>query len=214
LAPSARVLIAQYPGRQDRYRDPFAESIPYIAGAVATDLTSALDSGTAITVFGHSMGSLVGFELAKQLEVDGCNVRQFIASGRNAPHIRGDGLSPELPNDSLLGRLLDMGGTDPLLLDHRELMEIALRVLRADLWTIAQYRPDPGDVLTCPIVAVRGTSDSSVNGEGAAEWRRYTRSGTRMMTLPGGHFYLADEEQQQTLAEIILGGWPDTIRTA
>src|SRR5438093_882622 len=62
LAPDVEVLAVQYPGRQDRRGEDCVDNVPEFADRLLDALAGWLDRPLAL--FGHSMGALVGFELA------------------------------------------------------------------------------------------------------------------------------------------------------
>lgn len=68
LSAYAEVLTVQYPGRQDRFGEPLAGSIGAMVDGVHHALRPWLDG--PLVLFGHSMGALVAFELARRLEAE------------------------------------------------------------------------------------------------------------------------------------------------
>src|SRR5271165_1107618 len=86
LAADIEVCPIQLPGRSTRLKErPFTEMSSLIQ-VLAQALSSLLDRPFAI--FGHSLGALVGFELARQFRRQyGVNpVRLFVSAGR-APQV-------------------------------------------------------------------------------------------------------------------------------
>src|SRR5438094_1120625 len=84
LAPSVEVLAVQYPGRQDRYGEPFVTDIRALADRVVESLRPWTDRPFAF--FGHSMGSIVAFEAARRLqERGGAGPCRLFASSHRAP---------------------------------------------------------------------------------------------------------------------------------
>ena len=59
------VCPIQLPGREDRYGEPAFTSLIGLSRAMSREVTPFLDRPFAF--FGHSMGALVGFELARAL---------------------------------------------------------------------------------------------------------------------------------------------------
>ena len=148
-------------------------------------------------IFGHSMGAMIGYELAARLvgEASPHAPRTLIVSGRTAPG-----------SSSTLGDLLgldDAGFADALaarydgipaaLLADRELMAVFLPTLRADFRMVAEYRPDPAACprLPCPILALGGADDIHAAPERLTAWQDFTTAGFMREIFPGGHFYLA-----------------------
>ena len=142
-------------------------------------------------LFGHSMGALIAFELARELRrQDLPSTVHLFVSGRGAPErSRLRHPSSELGADQLLARLRSMGGTPPAMLEDPELMELVLPTLRADLTLCDTYVPAAEDPLECPITAFGGAQARGA-GKDLRTWRRHTRGPFRTRMFRGGHFFL------------------------
>jgi surfactin synthase thioesterase subunit len=189
LSPTVDTHGVQYPGRFERRHEP-PESITAVADAVAAELGPSWDRPTAL--FGHSMGSVIAFEVARRLEAMGCPPTWLFASGRAAPSRQREESTHLLNDPSLLGEMHKLGGTDRRLLDDDQLMQLMLPVIRADYQVMASYRYAPGPPLSCPVTAMNGHDDPKVTQRTASAWREHTTGRFRSLTLIGGHFYLVD----------------------
>jgi medium-chain acyl-[acyl-carrier-protein] hydrolase len=69
LPPGIQVCPVQLPGRQARLAEPPYTSLPLLVTDLAQVLLPYRDSPFAL--FGHSMGTLISFELARQLRRQG-----------------------------------------------------------------------------------------------------------------------------------------------
>jgi surfactin synthase thioesterase subunit len=83
LAPVADVIALQYPGRQERRKEKCLDSIDEMADRMAEILVPLADR--PLVFFGHSMGALIAFEIARRLAEQGIVRRHLFASGRRAP---------------------------------------------------------------------------------------------------------------------------------
>src|SRR4051794_26651503 len=63
LSPEFDVCAIQYPGRQDRYSEPFVETIDDLADRIYAALNPGIDGPVAF--YGHSMGAVLAFEVAR-----------------------------------------------------------------------------------------------------------------------------------------------------
>ncbi|TDB95509.1 alpha/beta fold hydrolase [Actinomadura sp. 7K534] len=119
LSPGVEVLTVQYPGRQDRRNEPPIGHIPALADAVFEALRPWLADRPAL--FGHSMGSVVAFEVARRMEEHSTPPRVLVASGRRAPsRYRGESVH-QRDDEGILAELRKLSGTDPRLLADEEL---------------------------------------------------------------------------------------------
>ncbi|OXM53102.1 thioesterase II family protein [Amycolatopsis alba] len=201
LAPAVEVLAVQYPGRLDRSREPLVDDI----GVLADEITAALGewAQSPLTLFGHSMGATVGFEVVRRLERDGGQVRGLFASGRRAPSCGHE--TPLHPGSDaeMLDSLVALGGIEPELLDFEDLVAMVVPVLRNDYRAIERYRADPGATVRCPLTVLTGDSDPAVDDEQAQAWALHATGGFTRRTFPGGHFYLKDHWPE--IAGILTG---------
>ncbi|HEU4557491.1 MAG TPA: alpha/beta fold hydrolase [Longimicrobium sp.] len=184
------VCPVQLPGRENRMREPAFERVQPLVEALAGVLAGWRDLPHA--VFGHSTGALVGFELARHAARTGAPAPvHLFASGRRAPDLpsRQPDLH-QLSDDQLLAGLRTLGGMPQALLDHPELLQLLLPVLRADLAVTETYAATPGATIDVPVTVYTGDNDIKVNEDEARAWERHTTAAFRVRTFPGDHFYL------------------------
>jgi surfactin synthase thioesterase subunit len=199
LGPDVAVLAIQYPGRLDRYHEPPIGSIEEIADQVADALASHLDRPTSL--YGHSMGAAVAFEVALRLQAGGHGLGALFVSGRGAPSANRNNGVHQLDDDGLARELIRLGATDPVILADRELLEIVLPTIRADYRAIETYHHRDGVLIDCPIVVLTGSDDPEVDLAQAGAWRQHARGDFELHELPGGHFFL--DEQRDRVLEIV-----------
>jgi surfactin synthase thioesterase subunit len=200
LASCVEVLALQYPGRQDRGAEPCITNLPRLADHIVGELSFWQDRPLAF--FGHSMGSIVAFEVARLLErgVGQGPIRLF-ASGYPAPG-RLPGGSVHLRDDAgLVAELLAAGGTSPELLDYPDILQGLLSPMRGDYTAIETHSCWPDPPLACPVTALVGDHDFYTTAKDAQAWRHSTTGGFELHTYPGGHFYL--DERWPDVTEVI-----------
>jgi pyochelin biosynthesis protein PchC len=190
LSPDIDVLAAQYPGRQDRLREPCLRSVDDLADGLVAALEPLVDR--PLTIFGHSLGATLGFEVALRLERAGVPPTGLFASGRRAPH-RTRVERAHLADDAgLLADVRALSGTDSSLLDDEDVLRMILPAIRSDYIAAETYTYQPGTRVRCPIVALTGDQDSKVAVDEAEAWREHTESEFELVVYPGGHFFLND----------------------
>ncbi|KOX50641.1 thioesterase II family protein [Streptomyces sp. NRRL F-6492] len=194
LAPGADVFVAQYPGRQDRRTEPVVTDIGELADRIADDLAARADD-RPIVLFGHSMGALVAFEVAHRLRARGAGPASLVVSGRRAPHLYRDDAVHRRSDDGLVAELKDLSGTDAGLLGDDEILRMILPAIRGDYRAVETYRLADGTApLDCPVLALVGDSDPRVDVDEVRGWERHTTADFALAVLPGGHFYLVQEQ--------------------
>ncbi|NKZ06463.1 thioesterase II family protein [Actinomadura latina] len=213
LPDGVELYGVQYPGRQDRLREPCAETVDDIAEPVAAVLEPLGE--VPLALFGHSMGAAVAHETARRLEgVLGRPQAGLIVSGRPAPdRLRHSGV--HLGGEpALLEDLRRLGGTSEEVLDDPAMRELILPTLAADYRLIETYRPSDMAPVRTPVLACFSDADPEVDRDEAAGWEHHTSGAFRLRRFPGDHFYLIPREDD--LVEQVLlfcgmpGRWPST----
>lgn len=190
LPSDVEVCPVQLPGRGARSMEPPFKQLSPLVETISRALAPLLDKPFAL--FGHSLGALISFELARKIRRDyGVNpVHLFVSAGR-APQIPQQG-SPihNLPRDEFLAELRRLAGTPAELLAHREFMEIVLPLLRADFSVYETYEYSSEPVLDCPISAFGGLQDRRVSNVDLEAWHVQTKASFSLQMFPGDHFFL------------------------
>lgn len=191
FAPASLAICpVQLPGREERSRErPFDQMASLIAAA-ADHLVPHLRHRYAL--FGHSMGALVCYELAQALLDRGAPLPlHLFVSGSPPPHIA-ENIRPlyQLPEEELFDELRTYGGLPDEVMESRELMDLLVPRLRADLTVTGTYEHSVRPPLPFPLTAFGGASDHVVSPESIDAWQEYTASRFRAHLLPGGHFFL------------------------
>lgn len=192
---AADVLAVQYPGRQDRRNEALITDIAELADRIVAVLhAEAARGGEPPVLFGHSMGAIVAFEVARRLDRAGTPPRALIASGSRAPSIpRTEGVHLR-DDDGILAAIKGLNGTDSALLGNDELIRMILPAVRGDYRAVETYRYEPGPPLSCPVVSFIGDADPMVSVADADAWREHTGAGFVQREFSGGHFYLAAQQ--------------------
>jgi surfactin synthase thioesterase subunit len=211
LLPSIHLRIVQLPGRGVRSSESHFEDFD--------SLLDALDEGIAeirkrpFGLFGHSLGALIAYELARRWQKDGGRrARHLVVSSRTSPTYPIQVLSRDQWNDETLQNdLLGYGGTPAELLKDQDMARRIFMTFRADLSVLASYRFQSGPRLNCPILSLAGRDDPATKPEEVAGWADLTSTSFRAVSYGGGHFFLNENlgPIKQTLVhELNLGRSP------
>lgn len=189
MPPRVEVTAVQYPGRQDRRREPLVDNVPALADEICAALDGELTGPFAF--FGHSMGAILAYEVARRIrDRTGASPSWLFASGRRAPsRPRGGGVH-RLDDAGLVAELRDVGGTDQSFLRDEELLATILPVVRNDYRAIENYVWTPAPPLDCPATVLVGEADPQTTIDEASAWREHVAGPFDLHVFPGGHFYL------------------------
>lgn len=187
------VLIMQYPGRQDRRRDSAATALADLAAEAHAEYVRRPDAATQpLTVFGHSMGGIVGFEFARLAEEsDHPRLSRLVVSAATAPSRVAD--LPRHPTDDegLMAHLSVLEGTGGSVIASEAVMRMALPVLRADYEAFDAYHATTDMRLATPIRVIGGADDPAIKPHQLHGWTAHGDDVT-VELFTGGHFYLHD----------------------
>lgn len=189
LSDTIEVCPVQLPGRGLRINEPLCTEISQLVRDMGQALAPCLNKPFAL--FGHSMGALIAFELARYVRNEyRVQPLHLFASGRCSPQITNEPFDLK-QFDSELPELLRRGnGTPEEVLEDPELMELVLPVLRSDWALCKSYIFTPEPPFNFPITAFGGLDDPGVPRRYLEGWREHTTGPFVLRMLPGNHFFL------------------------
>ncbi len=198
-----QIAAVQLPGREHRLAEPAFSSLDALLPSLLDGIRTHLDRPFAI--FGHSMGALIAFELARTLRGGGMqSPAHLFVSGHRAPQLPDRRPSIHaLPDAEFWPALRSLGGTPDEVFAHQELMALVEPTLRADfqLCETHAWREEPP--LDIPLSVFGGLDDPNVERSELEAWRDVTRGAVHVEMLPGDHHYL-HQAQQRLVAAVAL----------
>ncbi|MFI8952071.1 thioesterase II family protein [Streptomyces sp. NPDC053750] len=196
------------PGREGRWRE---ERITGRAELVAEFLDILGRNGNdrgPFALYGHSLGGLVAYTLARTLADKGLEQPAFVALGATPPPDEPPALldAADAPAGELL-RLLGTLGPLPsasVTAPGGVWNRTVLPVLRDDLRLAAALReaavdPATGGPLDVPLLALGGTADPAVRPGTLAGWHRWTTGPLTVRTVAGDHFFVRGPQAPRIL---------------
>ena len=188
---TVEICAVQLPGREGRLREaPFTCFRDLVEAAVGA-LGPHIDRPFAL--FGHSMGALVAFEVARALAARrGATPLHLFVSGEGAPHLPSR-YAPitHLAHDAFVAEVRRRyDGIPEEVFRTSELMELLVPTLRADMTALEGHTHMAGLPLSCPITAYGGSDDPEATETEIAAWREHGTGVFRYLILPGTHFFV------------------------
>jgi surfactin synthase thioesterase subunit len=194
LPRSIGVYSIQLPGRGDRLAEPPFLDLLALIEPLTEAIKPYLDRPFAF--FGHSMGALIAFELARKLRREySAEPAHLFVSGRRAPQLPdSDSVTYNLGDREFIEELRRLNGTPKEMLENPELMQLMGPVLRADFQACQTYVYTDSPPLRCPITVFGGLRDNDVTREFLQPWRNHTSVSFALRLLPGDHFFIHSSE--------------------
>lgn len=190
LPPDVGVCTVVLPGRGVRFGErPYTRIEPTVTGAVNA-LERELD--TPYALFGHSMGALLAFEVARELRRRrGPAPVHLFVSGQGNPRLHHVARPiSSLPETELVAWLRRLEHTPRELLEDPEARALFLPTIRADLEVVDTYEYRSEPPLSCGISAYGGVQDEGVPLKALRSWKEQTSGTCTVRTFAGGHFFI------------------------
>jgi medium-chain acyl-[acyl-carrier-protein] hydrolase len=202
LPDDVELAVLEMPGRARRMAEPFETSLFRLVERLLPVFASCTDRPFAF--FGHSLGAIVAYELARALSAAKMPCPSLLmVSAKQAPHKPYTRRLFDLPRDQFILALRELNGTPDEVLQNEELLDIVVSVLRNDLEMAFKYRFVGAPLRGIPIHAFGGKDDPHVEIESILAWDSHTDLPFRSEIHPGGHFYIQQESKDAVRERIV-----------
>jgi medium-chain acyl-[acyl-carrier-protein] hydrolase len=193
LPDDVELVAARLPGRETRFRErQFSEWEPF-----ADEFARAIDSQvrSPYIALGHSMGAMLVYEAVTR--ASGRLPERVILSGCRAP-----GTPPasppihDLPSRQFTMELERLAATPPEILADERIMAVLEPMLRADIRLAETWPHQKPLALPVALTTFHGTDDPIAPPHAVAEWQALAPHGYASYAIPGGHFFIHDNQTE------------------
>lgn len=195
LPGNAELIIIQPPGRGVRIlEDRYNEMAPLVSDLLNV-VQEELDR--PYVFFGHSLGSLIAFELLTKIDKKGLPLpSHFFASASRSPQSASiNSAICYLPDDEFIEELKALNGTPPDILNNESLMSIFLPTIRSDIEIALRYRHENVIKFDTKITILGGERDF-ISKSGLAKWSENFRVTEALDIYDGDHFFINDHKDK------------------
>ncbi len=189
--PDIDIYPIQLKGRGRRFNEPFYESLEEAVQDIFEQIQGTVKNHD-YAVFGHSMGSLLAYELYYQLS--NANVKMpthLFFSGYRAPNrIRKKVKLHDLPDHVFKKKIIELGGTPEELINNEELFELFIPLLKSDFKMVENYiYQERAAKIECDITVLNGKEDS-MDEQDISDWKKHTDGNFKAHYFEGNHFFI------------------------
>ncbi|MBS9782304.1 MAG: SDR family NAD(P)-dependent oxidoreductase [Arcobacter sp.] len=183
-----------FPGRGSRRDEDAICNMFELSDEISNVIAQISDKPYAI--FGHSVGALVAYEVAKEIEKQGIMppLRLILSAHKTPEDSKEDEPMYMLSDEDLMNKILELGLLPNDVLENKELLDFILPPLRADFELSETYEYEKSKALNIPITATFGKSDPLLNGQDIQKWEKYTNSEYKIKEYDGDHFYTLSKQ--------------------
>lgn len=188
--------------QEERYRDAVA-----CAGDIFRLNREIFEQGN-YAFFGHSLGTVIAFEIARLIKKCGLpSPKHIFFSGRTAPGSQFmttmDGIS-EQSDEDFIKTFSVYGGLPDSIVNNSEMLGMILPILRDDVYMADNYHPViEGAELDCDISVLYGRGDMIYSGQDIDLWDKLTTGTCTSLGFEGGHFYFNNPANREQLCQYI-----------
>ena len=197
LNPSVQLDVFEYPGHGQKLCAQVLNSIPEIAQEMRKEMFPISEP---YCLLGYSMGGHVLCELYRQLIENHypLPIHVFLCA-IDIPNQHEEEES-DTSDQKLTEELMELGGTEPEILENPEFMEMLLPIYRADILAERSYVLPYEQLFRCKGTVIYGKEELKEERH-FSEWQRYFLEPIQFREVCGGHFFM--QETPQTLVDII-----------
>ncbi len=176
------VVAIQLPGHGGRGGELLVTESEQLVQALVQAVLPMAGEGLPLALFGHSLGGLLAFEVARRLCQQQIRPLLLAIAACRAPQL--PERLPGMPDDETLAQALRDAGTPP------ESLAGKLALLRAGYALRLSYHYRPAGPLPCPIIVYGGREDNEVTPAELCGWGEQAAERFQLRLFPGGHFFL------------------------
>jgi len=196
LNPEIDVCFVEFPGRGARISEALVSDLNSTVQSIYKSILPHLD--IPVVFLGHSMGALISYELTHYLKAHSNKQPQKLyLSAHRAPSVKHAGkLMHKLDEKEFLKEIINMNGVSKDILEHKELLELVLPIIKNDYELCETYKFSEKGKLNIPICTFGGIQDKDIEVNHLLEWENFTESKFQIEMFDGDHFFILKNKEE------------------
>lgn len=193
LPPEIIAVTPELPGRGARMEETPLDSLDELICNIYEQIKDEINC--RYVIYGHSMGSLLGFLLTQKIVAanenpplflcfTGCRAPSMIAQGNRNVHLLGE--------KDFWEAILTFGSLPVEVLEDRELRGLIEAALRADFKMVETYHHN-GLPVNFPVLVINGESENITDAE-MNSWHTDATERVVIKKFKGNHFFILGQE--------------------
>ena len=191
------IVSLQMPGREERLSETPLTFIDPLMDALSRTIRSF--DPIPYAFFGHSMGGLVSFILARKLqyaETQMAHPSHLFISATPPPRAKKAETEADLTDESLVAEMIKLGGTPKELLESADYRNFILPAMRADAELCERLKESSLEPVDADMTIMFGQRDPMMSMTDALGWKPLTTGKFDIQPFGGDHFYLREHKDQ------------------
>lgn len=200
LGAYAQIVPVEYKGHGSLFSEKPYQTIQEAAEDIVQRYL--IENKEPYILYGHSLGSLVTFEIGNLLKKKGiCQPEHIVLSAMRPPHLLYKKKKyTHLPKNVFMEHIFALGNTPREILEEEELRDLFYEILFADMKLVEDYHYNEKlDFLNVPISVFTGMEDKDAPKEDLLEWAKYTKNKFTLNMFSGNHFFAFHETGKEAV---------------
>lgn len=186
-----KIVPLEYPGRGGRMNESLETNIDRLVDDAYRQV-KYISGLTEYAIYGHSMGGLVAWLLARKIVENGCRKPMHIfISGTIGPAACRvmDKKRHLLEKSAFFAEIRDLNGSPEAVLQNADLMDHLEPILRADFEATETFIYTEATPLRIPFSVITGTEED-MEMDDIMSWQKETTYPVNFLRMSGGHFFI------------------------
>ena len=203
-----KVVSLDYRGHGTRMKEELDKNFEDVVQDIYEQICTQSEEQN-ISIFGHSMGSLVAWEVAERLKEDGIGLKSLFVSACVPPHkFDFQYYNLLVTEEGLIEFLRKENRIRENQLRSTIFKDIVCPASINDYRLLSLYRKKAWQKINCPIICLYGLQDEMINTKDMKYWSEYTDNKCELREFQGSHYYIEDArnltEIEQIVSELVL----------